>query len=304
MAVITTGSHPKALWPGIYKIWGMDYNQHGLQCKELFDEKTSMKNFEELVQSTSFGLAPKKAQGAAVVYDSHSQGQIQRAIHDVYGLGWIVTREEMEDNQYAEFAAARTRMLAQSMIQTKETVGANIYNRAFNSAYTYADGIELCSTVNVNTSGGTWSNELSVGAVLSEPALEDIDIQIRDAVNDRGLRIKLKPQSLHIPTAEVHNAHRILNSTLQSGTANNDANSLRDQGIFPNGVKVNNYFDDTNNWFVRTDIKDAGLILFMRRAIEFTKDNDFDTENAKAKATERYIFTVGDKRAIYGSAPA
>jgi hypothetical protein len=304
MGVITTGNHPKALWPGIYKIWGLAYNQHALQCLDLFDEKTSVKNFEELVQSTSFGLASKKSQGGAVSYDSHSQGQVQRAIHDVYGLGYIVTREEIEDCQYAELAASRTRMLAQSMAQTKETVCANIFNRAFNSSYTYADGVEMCSTLNVNTSGGTWSNELAVGAVLSEPALEDMDIQIRNAVNDKGLRIKLKPQSLHIPTAEVHNAHRILNSTLQSGTANNDANSLRDQGIFPNGVKVNNYFDDTNNWFVRTDIKDGGLILFKRRAIEFTKDNDFDTENAKAKATERYVPTIGDKRAVYGSEPA
>jgi len=257
-----------------------------------------------LVQSTSFGLAPKKAQGLAVAYDSHSQGQVQRAVHDVYGLGWITTREEIEDNLYNDVAMSRTGQLSNSMIQTKETVAANIYNRAGNSAYTYADGVSLINSANVNTSGGTWSNALSTSAVLSEASLEDIDIQIRDAVNDRGLKIRLKPMSLHIPTAEVHNAHRILNSTLQSGTANNDANSLRDQGIFPDGVKVNNYFDDTNNWFVRTDIKEAGMILFMRRAIEFTKDNDFDTENAKAKATERYSFTVGDKRALYGSLPA
>lgn len=304
MGVITTSSHPKALWPGVYKFWGLSYNQHKMQVTDLFDMKASTKNYEELVQSTSFGLAPKKPQGQSVLYDSHSQGPVQRAVHDVYAIGWIVTQEEIEDNLYGELAMSRTGQAANSMIQTKETVGANVYNRAFNSSYTFADGVELCSTANVNTTGGTWSNELTVGAALSEAALEDITIQIRNAVNDRGLKIRLAPKSLIVPVDLEFDAHRILDSALQSGTANNDVNVLKSTGVFPEGIKVNNYLTDTNNWFVRTDIKDGGLICFERRKISFSKDNDFDTGNAKAKATERYSFTCGDKRAIYGSAPA
>ena len=74
--------------------------------------------------------------------------------------------------------------------------------------------------------------------------------------------------------------------------------------VFPEGVKVNHYITDTNNWFIRTNIMRGGLRLFQRREVEFTKDNDFDTENAKAKATERYSVTCADPRALYGSAPA
>jgi hypothetical protein len=47
-----------------------------------------------------------------------------------------------------------------------------------------------------------------------------------------------------------------------------------------------------------------GLTLFQRRALEFTKDNDFGTENALAKATERYSLQIGDFRNYYASAGA
>jgi hypothetical protein len=41
--------------------------------------------------------------------------------------------------------------------------------------------------------------------------------------------------------------------------------------------------------------------LFERRAIQFEQDNDFDTENAKFKATERYSVGWTDWRGVFGS---
>jgi hypothetical protein len=46
------------------------------------------------------------------------------------------------------------------------------------------------------------------------------------------------------------------------------------------------------------------MLYFQRRAYEFVQDNDFDTENAKAKATERYSCGWTDPRGLYGSAGA
>lgn len=39
-----------------------------------------------------------------------------------------------------------------------------------------------------------------------------------------------------------------------------------------------------------------------RRGDAFEMDNDFDTENAKFKATARYSFGWSDPRGLYGSA--
>lgn len=302
--VISSGNHPKAQWPGVYAWWGLEYAKHQDQTMDLFDVKNSTKAYEELVQSTSFGLAQVKAQGSAITYDSHQQGYITRAIHVVYGLGYIVTEEELEDDLYTEVSKGRVSSLAFSMFTTDQIVGANIYNRAGNSSYTFGDGKELLATDHPNSTGGTFSNELNPGAALSETALEDLLIQIGLAKNDRGLQIALMGQSLHVPVNLQFEAERILKSSLQNDTSNNAINAIKQMGLLPGGIKVNNYFTDTNNWFVRTNVPTGGLCKFIRRPIRFEKDNDFSTGNALAKATYRNSYTVADPRALYGSLPA
>ena len=68
----------------------------------------------------------------------------------------------------------------------------------------------------------------------------------------------------------------------------------------PDGYVTNHYLTDTDAWFVKTNAPDA-MKHYQRATIEFTKDNDFDTENAKAKAYERYSFRWSDFRGMYGS---
>lgn len=297
--VITTGNHPKALWPGIRKWWGREYEKHGKEYEAIFEKQTSKKNYEEDVAVTGFGLAPVKPEGGAVSYDSETQGPTKRYTHVVYGLGYIVTKEELEDNLYDEVAKRRTSALAFSMSTTKNIVGANVLNRAFTAAYAGADGKELLATDHP-TLAGNQSNELGVAADLSETSLEDITIQISLAQNTRGLPIALMPKALVVPPNLLYEATRILKSELQSGTANNDVNALKKLGVFPDGVVVNHYLTDTDAWFVKTNAP-AGMIMFQRREIDFTNDNDFDTENAKAKATERYSFGWTDWRGLFGS---
>jgi hypothetical protein len=298
-APISTGNHPKLLWPGIVDIWGRTYNSHGEQCKDLFDVVQSQKAYEEIVEVTGFGVAPVKSEGASTVYDTETQGTVTRATHVAYSLGYIVTKEEMDDNQYLEVSGTRAKANAFSMYTTKETVAANVYNRAFNSSYTFGDGKEILATDHPTLSGDQ-SNELSTAADLSEASLEDLLIQIMNAKNSRGLRISLSPRTLHVAPGNYFNAKRILDSSLQNDTANNAINVIRNSGAIPGGLKVNNYFTDADAWFVRTDAP-SGMTMFERKPIEFSQDNDFDTDNAKAKSYMRFSLTVGDFRALYGS---
>ena len=288
MATITTGNHPKALWPGVHTFWGISYDQHKLECLEIFDELSSKQNFEEDVEALSFSLAPVKDQGAATAYDSHSQGPVTRYVHVAYSLGYIVTREEMDDNLYPKLSRSRTESLAFSMYTTKETVAANVLNRGFNSSFLGGDGIELFSIIH-NTSDGTQSNHLTVAADFSEASLEDILIQIGDSTNSKGLPIALRAEKMIIPTNLEFEVQRVLASVLQSGTANNDINAVKALGMMPQGYRVNHYLTDTDAWFVKTNAPE-GMRLYSRTPIEFTADNDFDTGNAKAKAFERYSF--------------
>ncbi|MFK7942183.1 MAG: hypothetical protein AB8B85_04595, partial [Paracoccaceae bacterium] len=248
---------------------------------------------------TSFGLAPSKGEGGPITYDDHSQTNVAKFLHAVYGLGYKVTREEGEDNKYAELSRARSASLSFSMRQTKETVHANIFNRAFNASYAGADGKELLATDHP-TRAGDQANELAVAADLSEASIEDMLIQIRNAKNSRGLKINLIGKKLIVHPNDMFEAKRILGSTLRSGTDHNDTNALREMGMLPEGVMVYDYLTDPDAFFIQTDAP-AGLTSFTRRKIDLTQDNDFDTENMCAKATERYSMGWGDWRSLYGS---
>ena len=301
MALIATGNHPKALWPGVYSWFGAKYDEHEKQYTKLFETKSSSKNFEELVQQTGFGLAPVKPEGASTTYDSHAQGYVARGTNVAYSLGYIVTREELADNLYTEVSMRRAGSLAFSGAQTRENVCANVYNRVTNNSFQGGDAVSLGSTAHPSVSGNQ-SNILSTAADLSEASLEDLTIQIMDAVDPKGLKISLRPKSLIVPTALVYDSNRILKSNLRVGTADNDTNALKLVGAIPE-IVINNYLTDSDQWFIRTNAP-TSLCWFDRELPEFTKDEDFDTDNAKAKLYMRFIPFWGDWRGLFSSAGA
>lgn len=303
MAVITTGNFAKDLVPGVRTWFQTKYKEYPIEYLDIFEKQVSTKAFEEEVGITGFGLAQIKTEGAGIAYDDQSQGYVNRYVHVTYGLGFIITREMHDDGISVTVALRRASALAYSLRQTKETVCANVVNRAFNSAYTMgtnSDGKELCATDHPNKSGGTWRNELAVAADLSESALEQACIDIGALKTDRGLTIAIRPLSLHIPTALEFDAYRILKSIGRVDTANNDINAIRASGKIPQGVKVNHYFTDPDAWFIKTDCPD-GMKYMERRADAFGSENDWDTENSKFKATSRYSVGYSDARSFFGS---
>lgn len=300
--IINQGSHPKALWPGVFSMFGMSYNNRD-QWRDLVEVQTSDKHREEMVQNNGFGLAAVKEQGESVGYDATSQGGTAIAQHITYALGYIITREAIEDNLYEKLAMGRSKALKRSMVETKNTVVANWFNRGFDTNYTVGPDVKPLFSASHPSSVGNQSNLLSTAADLSEASLEDLVIQANGATDDRGNKIALQVLSLHIPRQLEFDAARILKSINQNDSANNAINAMRALGTFPEGFKVNNFFTDTDAFFIKTDVSD-GLTLFQRRELEFTKDNDFGSENALAKATERYSLQIGDFRNYFGSAGA
>ena len=301
MALIATGNHPKALWPGVYSWFGAKYDEHEKQYTKLFETKSSSKNFEELVHRTGFAFPPFNPEAQSTPYDSHAQGYIARGTNVAYSLGYIVTREELADNLYTEVSMRRAGSLAFSGAQTRENVGANVYNRVTNNSFQGGDAVSLGSTAHPSVSGNQ-SNILSTAADLSEASLEDLTIQIMDAVDPKGLKISLRPKSLIVPTALVYDSNRILKSNLRVGTADNDTNALKLVGAIPE-IVINNYLTDSDQWFIRTNAP-TSLCWFDRELPEFTKDEDFDTDNAKAKLYMRFIPFWGDWRGLFSSAGA
>lgn len=302
MSTINSGSFAKALWPGVNAWYGKSYGEYQTEFDKLFEKNTSSRAFEEDVGISSFGLAVQKSEGSPISYDSEKQAFISRYQHVVYALGFVITREMMEDDQYDVVGQRKAQGLAFSMRQTKEVIAANVYNRAFTAGYVGGDGVTLMNASHPTIAGGTFSNQIATASDLSEAALEQAVIDIAGFTNDRGLLIAVKPKTLIIPRQLIFEAKRILGSDGRVGTDTNDLNAIKTMGLIPE-VVTNHYLTDTDAWFIRTDVP-HGMKYFERRADSFDMDNDWDTENAKFKATARYSFGWTDPRGLYGSAGA
>ena len=216
--------------------------------KQVFETDTSDKSYEEDAELTGFGLVPVKAEGDAISYDAETQGYVKRYTNVTYGMGYIVTREALDDGQYEQVSKRRSTALAFSAQTTKETVHANILNRAFNASFTGGDGSALCVS-NHSTASGSQSNVLSTAADLSEASLEDLCVQIMNTTNSRGLRIAITPKKLIVPPAVYFDARRILESELQNDTANNAKNIVGD--MFGDGLLCWTFLTDTDAWFIQ-----------------------------------------------------
>lgn len=294
---ITRSTQPDFLWPGIQAIFGTSYEKIDKEYPRIFDMRTSDKAYEKVAEATGLGLAAVKGEGASILYDTPGQGPSNVFTHVTLGLGYIITREAEEDGQYRDVAEANAAALPWSMNATKEAIAANILNRAFSASYVYGDGVALASASHV-TANGTQSNLLTA-ADLSEASLEDALTQIANVKNSAGLPIALRPMRLIVGPGQIFNATRILESDGRVGTANNDANAIKTLGMVPE-IVINHYLTDDDAWYIQTNAPN-GLIGYQRRKLELEQDEDFDTENRKHKATERYSFGVGDWRAIFSN---
>jgi hypothetical protein len=295
MGVQTRSDLPDLLYDGLHSLFGSDYKKHPKEYTRIFDVRTSRKASERVVELTGLGLASVKAEGASIVYDKPGQGPRTDFTHVTYGLGYMLTREAQEDNLYQEVAEQNTRALTWSMLVTKEMVHANILNRATTAGYVGGDGVVLASASHP-TVNGTQSNLLTA-ADLSEASLEDAMIEIMAVKNSRGLPIAIRPRRLIVGPGQIFNATRILTSDGRVGTADNDVNAIKALGMVPE-IVYNHYLDDADAWGIQTDVPE-GLLSFQRRALDLENDSDFDTENKKFKATERYSAGWGDWRAYF-----
>jgi hypothetical protein len=293
----------KELEPGLNALFGMSYDSYDREYEEIFAIEDSERAFEEEVLITGFGTAPTKTEGAGVAFDTASEGFTARYTHDTIALAFSLTSEAVEDNLYDSLGRRYVKALARSMGNTKEVKGADVLNNAFNTSFAGGDGQPLISTAHPLAGGGTLANRATTMADLNETSLEDALIDISTFTDDRGLTISVQASKLVVPPQLVFVADRILNSTLRSGTADNDVNAIRNTGVLPQGYTVNHYLSDPDAFFVLTSVTDAGegLKMFQRTAMETSMEPDFSTDNIRYKARERYSFGFSDWRGIYGS---
>jgi hypothetical protein len=276
------------------------YNQRADEWKQVFTERNGIpRNYHEEPVLYGFGAAPELPDGMPVTYQSGGVLFNARYVYKVYGLAFALTKVLVEDGDHISIGQTYAKHLAQSLIETKETLCANILNRAFNGAYAGGDGSSLVAS-NHPIASGTASNVLTTAANLSQTSLEQMLIQIRNAIDNNGKRIRLTPTKLVLSPSNVFQGEVLLKSVLRAGTGNNDINPINSMGMIDGGQANLSRLTSTTAWWVQTDAK-VGLQLMMRRKLEKSMEGDFETDSMRYKATERYIPGWTDWRTVYGT---
>jgi hypothetical protein len=288
--------------PIINEVFDGVYEQRADEWKGFVEQIQGIpRNYHEEVMLFGMNAAPAMPDGTPVSYDQGGTLYITRFIYQIYGLAYALTKVLMEDGDHIRIGSTFAKHLAQSMIETKETLCANLLNFAFTAGYVGGDGVTLVNTAHPVANGLTYSNQLSTAASLSQTSVEQILIQIRSAIDNNGKRIRLKAEQLVVPPALEFQAEVILKSVLRSGTADNDLNPIKSTGMLPKGTHVVTRLSSSKAWWVQTDAEN-GLMLVMRRPMEKSMEGDFETDSMRYKATERYATGWHDARNIYGTA--
>lgn len=297
--VHSTGFAPELLYPGIAELFGTNYEQHPTKYTKFVQTKNSTKAFEKEQEMSGFGVAGTKDQGNSVGFARLTQGIQKEYVHITYGLGAIITREMMEDDQYG-FINQIPRLLSEAMHRTEETVSTAVLNNAFDTSISGADGKPLCSATHPfsGDTGGSWSNLPSVPIDLTQTTIESAFLDILNLRDANNQRLNYQPKRLIVSRGDFFNAQKILKTQYKVGSADNDVNIISELGL---DLIWTNYLTDQDAWFLQNDIPN-GIVFYNRRSAEIERDNDrVGTQNLAIVTTRRFSAGFTDPRNIWGS---
>jgi hypothetical protein len=277
----------------------MHMKDHESEYTKVFMTDTSSKNYEENLEVAALGVMPQKQQGSPILYQDMIQGGVKKFIHATYGLGFRATEEIMEDDQYGVIKK-NSRALKRSALVARDVVAFSVLNRAFTTEYGFPkNGVNepLISTSHTLLGGGTGSNRPTTDVDVSQASLEAGILAFNLFVDDRGMPVDQEPKYLLTHPSQQFLVQELLTSDQRPYTGNNEVNVLKGRLV----AMTSRYLDDPDAWFILAEKSEDGLIFFMRRPLTLQNGDDFDTGDAKFKATQRFSAGASEWRTMYGS---
>jgi hypothetical protein len=300
MAVITAAAFSKAVYPKPFTGWmGLAYEMYPDLVSEMMMLKNSDQSIEEDTLLTGLGVMINVAEGQSTIYDSMSQGATQQYTFLDWRAGFQITKNAIRDGKGLKLAEEGSKQLGIIYNETRNLLAANLYNHGFDGTVTSADGSTLIGTH--STISGSYSNQLSTNAALSEASIEQIVIDLKQIKNDRGIRQMIRPIDLLIPPQLEFEASRYINSEYRADTSDNTISAINRKGLFAGQAKIIDYFTNTKAYFIKTNITEHGPTFWLRQKLEISNDTRFDSDNAAFKSHFRAQTGCSEWRALMGS---
>ena len=299
---IVRGQFQALLEPKISNIWNEAYPQRAVEYTAYVNVRTTGKATVTDYKMTDFGALRLKGEAEAIQYDDPLSGPQKTYTPVRFALGYKVTREMRKHDLYGQIDRLE-RGLIKSAVDGQETTAAYLLNNAFGTtsadgfSATGFDGLQLCSTAHTRLDGGAnQRNRPSTDADLTPTSLQNALIDFENYKDDRGRPSLIKPKLIIISPEDKFTAKEILESEYKPGTANNDINALKGEGL---SFMVSHYKTDTDAWFLIGDQHDLNIIWDERPRTD--SEEDFDTEVLKHKVVQGFLFGFGEWRGVWGT---
>ncbi len=299
MAITNSALVQNLLRPGLADIL-IAASTEDMTSKQIFKKKSSDKNFELDQEVALLPLGREKPEGTEIAYEQMRQTYTTTYVNRSYGLGFIVTREAIDDNLYKKDFPMQSESLKNSMQQLVEVNCASVLNNSFDTNYPIGDGQPLISTAHPLVNGTTQSNGVSVAVGLNESAVQDFVSQIKKMRAASGLFDTVSPSGLITPTELAYNADRLMASMYRPGTANNDIGVIPNMKLLPKDSITWRYLTSSTAWWIQTDAQ-LGLTFWDRVPVEFDTIEDNSLKAVKVTAYQRYSPGVTNFRCLTGT---
>jgi len=263
-----------------------------------FDIQKSSRSQENHFGLGSLGLMQEW--DGQVNYQEFAKGYEKSYRHTKYSLGMTVEEAILRFKEYGEIKK-RANKLAYGVHKTLQKQGASVFNNAFNSNFTGADGQSLCSASHRIAPGDDAGTQSNTGTYeMTVDNIETIKRAGRQFKDDKGHIMDVNLNLIICGDYWEKTAKQICGSDKEPYTADNQKNIYKDELTY-----VVNPWITGKNWFIASPevMKGGeGLNWFTARdpkKVEYT--DDFDTEVGKYKSIGWWSFGWDVWHFIFGN---
>ncbi len=303
--MVVEGAFNALFRPGLRDNFLDSYQEYEPEYNQFLRESTT--SLPEVRATIIAGLSRfyERYDGEPITYDTPKQGPVVMGVDKEFGLGFMISRKTVEDDQYGK-ANQSAKWLGHAANMTKEYRSAALLDDAFAGA-TFK-GIDNLSLINAAhtliNSNSTVSNTPSAQIGFSMTAVTsffDLAQQVKD---ENGDPCKMFPDTLLLSNSapDWQRALQIFGSDKEPFTAENQDNAIRKRLPTPK-IIISRYKSSTKSYFMLdSKLNDAHFVT--RRPLTFDDDFDFNTDAALYKATMRFLIWFVDWRGWLGSNPS
>lgn len=301
------------LEPKLRKVFYDTYNEVPEQYSKIYQMKTSSK-----AKETDYGLGafrPWKKFGnsfttiadgtnmPSVEYQKINPGLERTYTHEEFASGFAVERKFIDDEQY-DVIMKLPKDHARAGRYKVEQDAASLFNEALKdkATATIYDSKQLFAhdhpLVENKNNGTTLKGDNLVEGTLTAETLEKALLLARKQVDEAGKLITMNFDTIVVPPALETTARILLQSTLVTGSNNNDVNVLKGKL----NILVWDFLERDDACFIM-DSKNHQANFFWRVKPQFNREREFDTFVQKYNGYMRYSFGVSDWRGLIAIKP-